>query len=398
MSFLYGNLRDKISEKFMSVSVSHAPQKDPDFIDNEIVELVSTTEDANPKSLRSKRHTMEVDQAPKVPILKSQSDFLEDRSRIPEQVIKKELLPTVENLVKPAQVIKKELLPTVENLDKSEFLKGDELTLNISFNRNVNIPHVLHLCMYKLNRVLYQPFLEYYVIKEATEYAFPHKELSPNFFEPFIEKEPEEEKIEPINEEILGGGEQEDINEAFKDKIRIFFEEQTGSPFVAENYKGFLEINDNIFIFIEIKQDILRDKENLLPIIIDEITIKRTINLSPLIIDLFNNNKILKKIGNEVPLPRVLYLCKKEGGVYKNIYYEQQEVPHYTIINEQVLHPTFKNIYLFSEIPLPSEIPIEFIKRYAVFTDNMIRLTEEFGEPDGNQYWYTRSLLSFVEI
>ena len=337
MSFLYGNLRNEITQKFMSVSVSHVPQKDPEFVDDQIMET-------------------------------------------------------------PTKVIKKELLPTVENLDKPEFLKGDELTREFSFNRDIKIPHVLHLCMYKINRVLYQPFLEYYVIKKNNEYTFPNKELSPNFFEPFIEKEPEEEKIEPIVEEIVGGGEPEDIDQAFLEQISTFFTDETGSPLDIENYKGFLEINNNIFIFIEIKQDILRDKENLVPIIIDEIINKRTINLSPLVLDLFTTNQILTRIGNDIQKPRVLYLCKKEGGIYKNIYYEQQEVQHYTIINEQVLHPTLKNIYLFSEIPLPSETPIEFIKRYVAFTDSLIRPPEDFGEPDNNNYWYTRSLLSFIEI
>jgi len=45
-------------------------------------QLVSTTEDFNPKSVR---HTVEIDQAPKVPILKSLCDFLEDRSRITQE-------------------------------------------------------------------------------------------------------------------------------------------------------------------------------------------------------------------------------------------------------------------------------------------------------------------------
>jgi len=380
MSYLYDNLRKTITKKFMSVSVSHAPQKDPEFVD----QIIET----------------------------------------PEQVIKKDTLPIVENLVKP------------------EYLKGDELTREFSFDRDIKVPYILHLCMYKLNRVLQQSFLEFYVKKENNEYVFSHKELSPELFEPFIEKEMEEEKIEPIVEEILGGGEPEDIDQAFLDQISIFFTDETGSPFVIENYKGFLEINNNIFIFIEIKQDILRDKENLFPIIIDEIINKRTINLSSNVLDLFTNNKILvvlknrqvaqnddpygeiTRIGNDIQQPRVLYLCKKEGGIYKNIYYEQQEVPHYTIINEQVLHPTLKNIYLFSEIPLPSETPIEFIKRYVAFTggfvepqaaqnldslsripernpttnDNLIRPPEDFGEPDNNNYWYTRSLLSFIEI
>lgn len=339
MSHFYDNLREIITKKFMSVSVSHAPQKDPNFVVDDVITETS------------------------------------------EKVINKESLPIVENLDKP----------------EPNFLKGDELTREFSFDRDIKVPYILHLCMYKLNRVLSQPFLEFYVKKENNEYIFPNKELSAELFEQFIVKEPEEEKIEPIVEQIVGG-EPEDIDQAFLYQISTFFLEQTGSQLVIENYKGFLEINNNIFAIIETNKDLLYVKENLRCIIIDEIINKRTLTLSSDVLDLFTNNKILTKIGQDIPPPRVLYLCKKEGGVYKNVYYEQQEVSHYTIINEQVLHPTFKNIYLFSEIPLPSETPIEFIKRYVAFADTLTRLTEEFGEPDGNNYWYTRSLLSFVEI
>ena len=322
-------LKRKITEKFMSVSVNHSPQENPDFVDETLEVSVQAKEDIG---------------------------------------------------------------PIKENLEKPTFLKGDELTREFSFDRDIKTPHVLYLCIYKVNRVLYQPFLEFYMTKGVPEYTFPHKELSPELFEQFIEEETPEDKLEPIPEEIEGGGEPEDIEQAFLDQISTFFEESTGSPLAPENYKGFLEIDNNIFAIIETHQEFSDSKENLTPVIVDEIKNKRTIALSPLVLDLFTNNKILTQMGQDIPIPQVLYLCEKDGDIYKNVYYEQQEVPHYTIINEQVLHPEFKKIYLFSETPLPSENPIDSLKRYAVFKDKMTRLD---GEPD---YWYTRSLLSFVEI
>ena len=167
MSYSYSNLREIITKKFMSVSVSHAPQKDPNFVEDEIVETSSGSSSRNSALTSSVSGT-----------------YGEERSSEPyDQVIKKDPLPVVENLVKP------------------EFLKGDELTREFSFDRDIKVPHVLHLCMYKLNKVLQQPFLEFYVIKNNIEYEFPNKELSPELFEQFVEKEPEEEKIEPIVEE-----------------------------------------------------------------------------------------------------------------------------------------------------------------------------------------------------
>ena len=38
MSYLYDNLRKTITKKFMSVSVNHSPQKDPEFVDDDIIE------------------------------------------------------------------------------------------------------------------------------------------------------------------------------------------------------------------------------------------------------------------------------------------------------------------------------------------------------------------------
>jgi len=248
------------------------------------------------------------------------------------------------------------------------------------------------LCIYKINRVLAHPFVKFYMEKNTVDYEFPHKELPPELFKDFVEVE-EEPRFEPIvEEEIVGGGEG-DIDDAFLDQIREFFKEKIGSQFVDENYKGFLEINNNIFAFIECD---VEDVENFLWITIPEILHKRTITIDPLVIQLFTENKILAKLGATPHELKVLYLCKKEGHIYQNVYYEQGENAHNTatIINEKVLHPTLKQVYLFSETPLPSELPIETIKRFAVFTDaNIIG----FDETDVH-YWATKSPKYFVEI
>ena len=37
MPYFYDNLREIITKKFMSVSVSHAPQKDPNFVVDDVI-------------------------------------------------------------------------------------------------------------------------------------------------------------------------------------------------------------------------------------------------------------------------------------------------------------------------------------------------------------------------
>jgi hypothetical protein len=340
MSFLHKNLKDWVLSNLMSVSVNHIPKKDPDYID----------------------------EVPEPPLL-------------------------------PATV-EQEVPPTVS---EPEFLQGDELTREFSFDRDIGKPHILHLCIYKINRVLAHPFVKFYMEKNTVDYEFPHKELSPELFKDFVEEEvTEEPRIEPIaEEEIVGGGER-DIDDEFLDQIREFFKEKIGSKgenevkgglFDDKNYKGFLEINNNIFAFIE---DDVKDVENFIWITIPEILHKKTITVDPLVIQLFTENKILAKMGTTPHELKVLYLCKKVGDIYQNVYYEQGENAHNTatIINEKVLHPTLKQVYLFSETPLPSELPIETIKRYAVFTDtHVIKLDE-----NDVHYWATRSPKYFTEI
>ena len=215
---------------------------------------------------------------------------------------------------------------------------------------------------------------------------FPHKDLSPELFKDFIDDVIEEPRIEPIAEEGMVGGGEKDIDDEFLDQIREFFQEKTGSPFADESYKGFLEINNNIFAIIDGSPDQHPTVENFLWVTVDEIINKKTITIDPLVIQLFTDNKLLSRINNETSMVQILYLCKKEGDVYKNVYYEQGENAHntVTIINEKVLHPILKQIYLFSETPLPSELPIGTIKRFALFTDPQNKIQ---GELDSKGFW-----------
>jgi hypothetical protein len=349
MSFFHKELREWVLTHLMNDSTDHTPKKDPDFVDD-----------------------------------------------IPEDT----MLPESENPVVPEK-----------KAETAIFLTGDELTREFSFNRDVQRPHTLHLCLYLVNRTLPTPFLEYYLEKVGTEYRFPEKELPADLFNDFVQGS-EEPRIEPLTEEPSDAVEGEpDIDDEFVAKITEFFEETVGSPLDPQRYKGFLEIDDHIFAVIDANTLLLKDKENIRWAILDEIVQKQAIlgtALSPLTVELFQKNAILGKLDNVSTTPQVLYLCKKNGDQYENVYYEEGKNAHnsISIINEKVLHPQLKTVYLFTTAPLPSEYPLERIKRYAVFLDPQNKVEGErvpsesvVGiEENGVEYWGTKSPKYFVEI
>jgi len=398
MSFLHKNLREWVMSKLMSVSVSHEPKRDPDFVEKEVVE----------KSL-----------------IKSPEDELSATS-----------FQESSSLEKPSTAVvtqKKDLI--------IEYLQGDQLTREFGFDRDLSKTHTLHLCIYKINNVLSSPFLEFYLEKTTTEYEFPQKELPPELFKDFVQDDTisvvtnESTRIEPMDQDeskILVGGQgskilttnseghrpeefgqgEPDIEDVFLEQIKAFYKEKTGSLLSDEKYRGFLEIDHHIFAIIECGGEPIFQNESKWAII-DEIVRKKAvlnIAISPLVIDLFDKNRVLGKIGQESP--QVLYLCKSEDGSYKNVYYDEGAGSHntVTIINERIQHPTLKQIYLFSETPFPNDLPIAQIKRFALFTDPANKIQGEmesasipqgpvigFRENDVD-FWCTKSPKYFAEL
>jgi hypothetical protein len=348
--------------KLMSVSVSHEPKRNPDFVDE-----------------------------------------------IP--VIEKQLTPP--NLDKPSNV---EVSPTIE------YLQGDPLTREFGFDRDLSKMHTLHLCIYTINNVLSSPFLEFLMEKTTTEYEFPHKDLPVELFQEFVQDDnisvvtTESTRIEPMDQDgsnIMVGGEGEpDIEDVFLEQIKAFYNEKTGSPLSGEKYRGFLEIDHHIFVVIEGFPEITLENHAKWAIM-DEIVRKKAILnivISPIVVDLFEKNRVLGKIGHKSP--QVLYLCKKDSDSYQNVYYEEGDGSHnaVTIINERIQHPILKQIYLFSETVFPNDLPIDRIKRFALFTEPVNKIQGEmngstipqhpvigFRENDID-FWCTKSPKYFTEL
>jgi hypothetical protein len=297
-------------------------------------------------------------------------------------------------------------------------LADDPLSREFSLERDINVPYTLHLCIFKINRVLQLPFLEFYLEKGAGEYEFPHIVLSEELFKHLVENE--ESRIEPVNEEGLEEKGDEDADEIFMNKCFIFLKEKIGDVENLETmYNGFVEKEGHIFAVFGDLSDI--DTASLTGGIwstLDEILNKKSVSnvpVSPMTGDIFLENRVLANIKNEegenLPLPTVLYLCNSiEDSLYQNTYYKSGEssLTHTTMIHERVEHPKLKYVYLFSETILPADEFNSEIKRYALYIDPENKLQSESDEipevpvvgfqENGIDYWSTKSPKYFAEV
>lgn len=310
--------------------------------------------------------------------------------------------------------------PIKEDPVKEEFtyLSDDPLAREFGFNRDISKPYTLKLCIYRLNQVLPYPFLEFYMIKGSGEYDFPHKQLPVELFKDLDRVE--EDRIEPMDGPAVK--EEDGIEDIFMDQCTDLFRETVNTtPLEGESYKGFMEKDDTIVAVFDDTQNVSGTWVTM-----HEIVNKKTvfnIDISPFIVELLSQSRVLSNIKNSknenLPLPHVLYLCKKDkNGLLQNVYYEQDQTSqtHATLINERVKHPVLRDVYMFSETILPSEYDVIKIKRFALYIDpfkkimikgqNPQQLTVEnipqesvigFQE-DGIDYWCTKSPIYFVEL
>jgi len=311
--------------------------------------------------------------------------------------------PIQEESIKEEPLQEEPLKPYEEKLNKTnikvinepykeiEHLSNDELTKEFTFDRNIEDKHIIHLCLYRINRVLPIPFLEIYLEKENTEYGFPKKVLNNDIFKDIIEEITGLVKIKPIKELDDNDEEEKDAEDLFLEECIDFFHENiTTKEDIEPIYKGFIELEndkENLFVvfdctnieiaFKEIKQrwviveEILEDKSLFDPLLESHI--------SELIVRLFKENKVLANIRKNkkyLPRPKYLYLCKKENDKYENVYYDNNdnEYERITLIPERVQHPVFKEIYLFSTNPMEINLSFLKIKKFIIFTnpENMI--------------------------
>jgi len=130
---------------------------------------------------------------------------------------------------------------------------------------------------------------------------------------------------------------------------------------------------------------------------------------------ILNNIKKYKDVNNKqlgstnIIYPELLFLCKKDGDIYVNVYYDEGENSQNTktLIFDRIHHPILKDIYLFSKERFPSDKNIEQVKCFVVFTNlenkiegEIINIPEApvigFTENE-KEFWCCKSPRFFVE-
>jgi len=168
----------------------------------------------------------------------------------------------------------------------------------------------------------------------------------------------------------------------------------------SKRYKGFVEIDTNNFVVVFNCTDLEINTENhdTANVILDEITNKKVIEtpITEFVTKFFEEHEYMKYVTDEnnypIPTPSCLYMVDIIDGNKENVIKSQNTM---SILDIQVEHPIFGNIYLFSSKPL--EINTQ-IGRYSVFTNKSLYMMNRDFELDENLREYKHEFDDFSVV
>jgi len=290
----------------------------------------------------------------------------------------------------------------------------DDDPLSRVLEHDLNKSLTVHFLLYKKIDELAIPFLEFYFEKKNDLYCFPS--ITIDFSEKNEDPNKIPETIEPI-EEIEQKGGDDDNEEFISDEKDILYDKC--SPFLMEllninsedcfeNYKGFIETNNNecFIVFDCTELDWINENDESIIAILDEIINKNSIlniPVDPKIIDLFNKYEYMKYIvdkkGHPVEIPVCLYMCEKINGINENLYYEnnKKSITDESYLDIQHEHPILGSVYLFSETPFDS-IETNKLKRHAVFIQNTLYIMNRDFPLEENIHKYKEDFNEFSAV
>jgi hypothetical protein len=168
----------------------------------------------------------------------------------------------------------------------------------------------------------------------------------------------------------------------------------------SKRYKGFVEIDTNNFVVVFNCTDLEINTENhdTANVILDEITNKKVIEtpIAEFVTKFFEEHEYMKYVTDEnnypIPTPSCLYMVDIIDGNKENVIKSQNTM---SILDIQVEHPIFGNIYLFSSKPL--EINTQ-IGRYSVFTNKSLYTMNRDFELEENLREYKHDFDDFSVV
>lgn len=253
-----------------------------------------------------------------------------------------------------------------------KYLENDDLIKEIEYERDYYKQYFIHLCIYKIDQSTRLPFIKFSFIEENNNMTFPKIKLN---MQNFLELK------ENLSINLLNNDENDekniisDIDKEFLNQVSSFYKEIYNTELSVDNYKGFLEEKENIFVFLDLTLENLNTKVDIKQTILDEILISGNIVGIPIdsnIIKLFNDNVLIQNLrtleGAKMENPKIGYLIDKneDNDNYENVYHDNNEI---LLIPPTNNHQENEDIFIFSSVPLKYD-NISNICRYACFVSN----------------------------
>lgn len=249
--------------------------------------------------------------------------------------------------------------PYVFNGKQYHYLEDDKINqiFGMCTNDNINTFQI-HFCIYSIFGESYYPFINYIFENKSGNYTFPSISLScPNT---------------------------EDIDTYFKNEcvkfVMDFLINTNITPEQLDNlYKGFIDENDNIYVFFDVTNVDINIKENITTAIMDEIINKHLINnvpVSPIVYNLFYKYNylihLLDENGYKVDIPLLLYGCRNVNeNIYAPIEYANISIDITGNSDiSRINHPVIGNYYYFSSTPINQNN--NDMQTFLVFIENCL--------------------------
>ena len=243
------------------------------------------------------------------------------------------------------------------NIDFS-YIDNETLSNSVEYERDYFKEYKMHLCLYTVDQTLRLPYIKYYLKKEDT-YVFPSKQIEMKGM------------IDSVSNNTEGK-----VDSIFYNQIQTFYHAITNTNLNKDKYRGFLENDNNdVFVFIDISDEMFDMPNEYEYIIIDEILnskVVRNTNVASYVSELFKTYTFLQTVKTteniKVQFPKIGFICTKndEGG-YQNILKDNEEQT--LLLYPKVEIENSKEAYVFSSIPLSVE-KIDMLYRFACFIEN----------------------------
>ncbi len=252
-----------------------------------------------------------------------------------------------------------------------KYLEQDSLSNNIEHERDYLKQYFVHLCLYKVEQGTRLPFLKFVFDNNEDSFVLPNNKLN---MRTLLEiKENQQNSMITLDDDVFNDQEVSEIDVEFLNQVNELYKSYFEKEFDKKKYKGFIEQDENIFVFFDITNENLTAKKSIKYGIIDEILNVKQINnkiIDKTVTKLFKTYEELQKItveGVSVQFPKIGYIINQvNDGNYENMFKKNDDI---LLIPPQNDYDDYEDVYIFSALPL-NDTNLTNIRRFACFVEN----------------------------